>query len=171
MYATFAIPDSSRQVPRRSTRLRVSFRLTTLGRLPSSLIACGTPSVRGTTVGGPSRPTWTGFGGTSSSTTRSKYPNAATEWGWQFAFPAARICRDPQFGPPSWYHLHESVVQRAREKPARSALSVVSCGPRRVSAAPFWIAVPQAAAPTPVAGVSLGRAPHYADRCSTESRA
>src|SRR4029077_6470767 len=28
-----------------------------------------------------------------------KYPNAATEWGWQFAFPAARICRDPQFGP------------------------------------------------------------------------
>ena len=30
-----------------------------------------------------------------------KYPNAATEWGWQFAFPAARICRDPQFGPPS----------------------------------------------------------------------
>ena len=29
-----------------------------------------------------------------------KYPNASTEWGWQFLFPAARICRDPQFGPP-----------------------------------------------------------------------
>jgi site-specific recombinase XerD len=27
-------------------------------------------------------------------------------------FPAARICRDPQFGPPLRYHLHESAVQR-----------------------------------------------------------
>jgi integron integrase len=42
-----------------------------------------------------------------------KYPNAATDWAWQFVFPAARICRDPRFGPPSRYHLHESVVQRA----------------------------------------------------------
>jgi integron integrase len=42
-----------------------------------------------------------------------KYPNAATEWGWQFVFPAARICRDPRFGPPSRYHVHESVIQRA----------------------------------------------------------
>jgi hypothetical protein len=24
-----------------------------------------------------------------------KYPKASTEWGWQFVFPAARICRDP----------------------------------------------------------------------------
>src|SRR5437016_13967748 len=28
-----------------------------------------------------------------------KYPNAATDWGWQFVFPAGRICRDPRFGP------------------------------------------------------------------------
>jgi integron integrase len=42
-----------------------------------------------------------------------KYPNAATDWTSQFVFPAARICRDPRFGPPSRYHLHESVVQRA----------------------------------------------------------
>jgi integron integrase len=41
-----------------------------------------------------------------------KYPNAATDWAWQFVFPAARICRDPQFGPPSRFHLHESVVQK-----------------------------------------------------------
>lgn len=27
-------------------------------------------------------------------------------------FPAARICRDPRFGPPSRFHLHESVVQK-----------------------------------------------------------
>src|SRR5712691_5936566 len=30
-----------------------------------------------------------------------KYQNAATAWGWQFVFPAARICRDPRWGPPS----------------------------------------------------------------------
>ena len=42
-----------------------------------------------------------------------KYPNAAREWGWQFVFPAGRVCRDPRWGPPSRYHLHESVVQRA----------------------------------------------------------
>ncbi|MEW6323649.1 MAG: integron integrase [Acidobacteriota bacterium] len=42
-----------------------------------------------------------------------KYPNAGTSWPWQFAFPAARICRDPRWGPPCRFHLHESVVQRA----------------------------------------------------------
>ncbi len=28
-----------------------------------------------------------------------KFPNASTEWRWQFLFPAARICRNPRFGP------------------------------------------------------------------------
>jgi len=42
-----------------------------------------------------------------------KYPNAGTDWAWQFVFPAGRICRDPRFGPPSRYHVHESAVQRA----------------------------------------------------------
>ena len=41
------------------------------------------------------------------------YPNAPTEWGWQFVFPAGRICRDARWGPPSRFHLHESVIQRA----------------------------------------------------------
>jgi integron integrase len=50
-----------------------------------------------------------------------KYPNAATDWSWQFVFPAARICRDPRFGPPSRYHLHESVVQRAVTAAVRGA--------------------------------------------------
>jgi integron integrase len=50
-----------------------------------------------------------------------KFPNAATEWRWQFVFPAGRICRDPRFGPPSRYHLHESVVQKALAKAARLA--------------------------------------------------
>jgi integron integrase len=50
-----------------------------------------------------------------------KYPNAAREWGWQFVFPAGRVCRDPRWGPPSRYHLHESVVQRAVTAAARQA--------------------------------------------------
>ena len=41
-----------------------------------------------------------------------KYPSAAAEWGWQFVFPASRVCRDPRWGPPSRFHLHESVVQK-----------------------------------------------------------
>jgi integrase len=58
-----------------------------------------------------------------------KYPKAATEWGWQFVFPAARICRDPRFGPPSRYHLHESVVQRAVAEAARRAGIAKRVGP------------------------------------------
>ena len=50
-----------------------------------------------------------------------KYPNAATAWGWQFVFPAARLCRDPRWGPPSRFHVHESVVQRAVAVASRQA--------------------------------------------------
>ena len=48
-----------------------------------------------------------------------KYPNAATAWAWQFAFPASRICTDPRWGPPSRFHLHESAVQKAIAAAAR----------------------------------------------------
>lgn len=54
-------------------------------------------------------------------TLERKYPNAPTAWGWQFVFPAARLCRDPRWGPPSRFHLHESVVQRAVAAAARQA--------------------------------------------------
>ncbi|MDP3718044.1 MAG: integron integrase [Acidobacteriota bacterium] len=50
-----------------------------------------------------------------------KYPNAAAEWRWQFVFPAARICRDRRWGPPSRYRLHESAVQRAVSGAAKLA--------------------------------------------------
>ena len=40
---------------------------------------------------------------------------------WKFVFPAGRICRDPRFGPPSRYHLHESVVQKAMARATRRA--------------------------------------------------
>jgi len=50
-----------------------------------------------------------------------KFPGAPLEWRWQFVFPAARICRDPQYGPPSRFHVHESVIQRAVTLAAREA--------------------------------------------------
>ena len=43
----------------------------------------------------------------------AKYPNAGHSWTWQFVFPAGRNCRDPRWGPPTRFHLHESVIQRA----------------------------------------------------------
>jgi integron integrase len=41
-----------------------------------------------------------------------KYPNASLEWPWQFAFPAGRVCRNPRWGGPTRFHLHETAVQR-----------------------------------------------------------
>ena len=58
-----------------------------------------------------------------------KFPNAPTEWRWQFVFPAGRICRDPKYGPPSRFHLHESVIQKSvAEATKRAGLTKrVSC--------------------------------------------
>ena len=50
-----------------------------------------------------------------------KYPNAPIEWRWQFVFPAARICRDARWGPPSRFRLHESAVQKAVAEAAKLA--------------------------------------------------
>jgi integron integrase len=50
-----------------------------------------------------------------------KYPGAAMEWRWQFVFPAGKVCRDERWGPPSRYHVHESVIQRAVTEGARRA--------------------------------------------------
>jgi integron integrase len=51
----------------------------------------------------------------------TKYPGAATSWPWQFVFPAARICRDPRWGRPSRYRLHETVIQREVARAVREA--------------------------------------------------
>ncbi len=50
-----------------------------------------------------------------------KFPRAPTGWTWQFVFPAGRLCRDPRFGPPTRFHLHESVIQRAVTEAGRAA--------------------------------------------------
>jgi integron integrase len=58
-----------------------------------------------------------------------KYPNAPAEWGWQFVFPASRVCTDPKWGPPTRFHLHESVVQKAVAQAARKAGITKRVGP------------------------------------------
>jgi integron integrase len=58
-----------------------------------------------------------------------KYPNAPSEWGWQFVFPASRVCTDPRWGPPTRFHLHESVVQKAVAHAARQAAIAKRVGP------------------------------------------
>ena len=58
-----------------------------------------------------------------------KYPSAPTEWRWQFVFPSPRICRDPQWGPSSRFHLHESVVQKEVNRAARRAGLTKHAGP------------------------------------------
>jgi len=50
-----------------------------------------------------------------------KYPSAGREWGWQFVFPAGRLCRDSRYGGPTRFHLHESAVQRAVTAAARAS--------------------------------------------------
>ncbi len=50
-----------------------------------------------------------------------KYPNAATQWGWQYLFPAPGLCRDPCSGRPVRHHWHEKNMQRAMQLAVRRA--------------------------------------------------
>lgn len=50
-----------------------------------------------------------------------KYPNAATEFGWQYLFPATRRSIDPMDGAERRHHLDEKVLQRAVKQAARAA--------------------------------------------------
>lgn len=58
-----------------------------------------------------------------------KYPNASREWGWQWVFPAARICRDPSYGEPQRFHIHESVLQKTIHAAVRRAGITKPAGP------------------------------------------
>ncbi|MEK6325231.1 MAG: integron integrase [Acidobacteriota bacterium] len=42
-----------------------------------------------------------------------KYPNAASEWGWQYVFPSAKRCWDAQSKREVRHHLAEEVLQKA----------------------------------------------------------
>jgi integron integrase len=58
-----------------------------------------------------------------------KYPNAATEWLWQWVFPANALVTDAYTGRPVQHHQHERSVQRAVQIAVRKAglLQPASC--------------------------------------------
>jgi integron integrase len=50
-----------------------------------------------------------------------KYPNAPTEWGWQFVFPSGHVALDARSGVRRRHHLDESAVQKAMRRAVRAA--------------------------------------------------
>jgi integrase len=50
-----------------------------------------------------------------------KYPNAATEWRWQYVFPSGRISADPRSGLMRRHHLHENGLQKSVKQAAEQA--------------------------------------------------
>ncbi len=50
-----------------------------------------------------------------------KYPNAATEWGWFWVFPAREESTDPRTGVHRRHHLYEQNLQRAIKKAMHAA--------------------------------------------------
>ena len=52
---------------------------------------------------------------------KRKYPNANSEWIWQYVFPASTRYYDPDDKIHRRHHLHESVVQRAMKSAVHKA--------------------------------------------------
>lgn len=50
-----------------------------------------------------------------------KYPNAATDTGWQFLFPSTKIGACPRTGVMRRHHLHDSALSKALKAAARAA--------------------------------------------------
>lgn len=50
-----------------------------------------------------------------------KYPNACTEWAWQYVFPASSLSVDPRSGIKQRHHINEKRLQRAVKGAIREA--------------------------------------------------
>lgn len=50
-----------------------------------------------------------------------KYPNACSEWSWQYVFPAAKLSQDPRTGKIQRHHANEQTLQRAIKEAVRKA--------------------------------------------------
>jgi integron integrase len=50
-----------------------------------------------------------------------KYPNAPTEWGWQYIFPSGSYSVDPRSGEERRHHLDEKLLQRAMKRAVQAA--------------------------------------------------
>ena len=50
-----------------------------------------------------------------------KYPNAGTEWKWQWVFPSSKLSTDPRAGVTRRHHIGSSSINRAVRDAARKA--------------------------------------------------
>lgn len=50
-----------------------------------------------------------------------KYPNAATDWVWQYIFPAGSFSIDPRSGVERRHHIDEKLLQRAMKKAVQAS--------------------------------------------------
>jgi integron integrase len=50
-----------------------------------------------------------------------KYPNAATEWAWQYLFPSGSFSIDPRSGVERRHHIDEKLLQRAMKKAVQAS--------------------------------------------------
>ena len=50
-----------------------------------------------------------------------KYPNAASQWGWQYVFPSRKRSADPRGGEIRRHHVYDDVLPRAIGQAARAA--------------------------------------------------
>ncbi len=57
-----------------------------------------------------------------------KYPNADRQWGWQYAFPAKTLSKDPRSGLKRRHHLHVSSIQKAIRKSVKLCAIVKPVG-------------------------------------------
>lgn len=58
-----------------------------------------------------------------------KYPNAPSDWRWQWVFPQENRWKNPKTGEQGRHHVHETILQRAVGQAAREAqiLKHVGC--------------------------------------------
>ena len=58
-----------------------------------------------------------------------KYPKAASEWRWQYVFPAKGLSVDPRSGTVRRHHISETLVQKAvKEAVSRAGITrKISC--------------------------------------------
>jgi len=50
-----------------------------------------------------------------------KYPNAAKDWGWQYAFPSTKLSVDPRSGKIRRHHIAEKTIQNAVKEAVKTA--------------------------------------------------
>lgn len=57
-----------------------------------------------------------------------KFPAFSSQWGWQYVFPSASLCKDVYTGKPIRHHVHERAMQRAVQLAIRKAGIVQPAG-------------------------------------------